>query len=34
MAKNAFYDMFVDLIRDLFDEENQIVEALPKLTKQ
>lgn len=30
MAKNAFYDLFVELLRDTFDAENQIVVALPK----
>ncbi len=31
MKQNAFYDMFVDLLKDLFDAENQIVENLPKV---
>lgn len=30
MLKNAFYDLFVEVLRDAFDAENQIVEALPK----
>lgn len=30
MTKNAFYDLFLDIIRDAFDAENQILEALPK----
>jgi ferritin-like metal-binding protein YciE len=29
MATNAFYEMFVDELRDLFDAENQIVQTLP-----
>ncbi|MCE2983782.1 MAG: ferritin-like domain-containing protein [Parachlamydia sp.] len=33
MKQNTFYDTFVDLLRDLFDAENQIVEALPKMIK-
>lgn len=31
MATNSFYTMFVDLLKDTFDAENQIVEALPKV---
>ncbi len=30
MSQNAFYDMFLDLLRNIFDSENQIVENLPK----
>ncbi|MBA2368671.1 MAG: ferritin-like domain-containing protein [Candidatus Protochlamydia sp.] len=33
MKQNSFFEMFLDLIRDLFDAENQIVESLPKLIK-
>lgn len=31
VKQNAFYDMFVDLLKDMFDAENQIVENLPKV---
>lgn len=31
MKQNAFYNMFIDLLKDLFDAENQIVEKLPKV---
>lgn len=31
MKQNAFYEIFVDLLRNLFDGENQIVDNLPKL---
>jgi ferritin-like metal-binding protein YciE len=31
MKQSAFYNMFVDLLKDLFDGENQIVENLPKV---
>lgn len=31
MKQNAFYDLFVDLLRDLFDGENQIVQNLPRV---
>lgn len=30
MTKNAFFELFVDILRDTFDAENQIVHALPK----
>jgi ferritin-like metal-binding protein YciE len=29
MTKSAFYQMFLELIKDLYDAENQIVNALP-----
>lgn len=32
-ANVSFYDMFVELLRDMFDAENQIVEALPKMVQ-
>jgi ferritin-like metal-binding protein YciE len=31
MKQGPFYTLFIDLLKDLFDAENQIVEALPKL---
>lgn len=31
MSQNAFYNLFVDTLRDLFDGENQIVQKLPKV---
>lgn len=31
--QNTFFQMFVDLLRDMFDAENQIVEALPVMAK-
>ena len=31
MKQSAFYNMFVDLLKDLFDAENQIVHNLPKV---
>lgn len=30
MAQHPFYSLFLDLLRDLFDEENQTVQFLPK----
>ena len=33
MATNAFYDLFLDLLKDTFSAENQIVEALTKAIK-
>lgn len=30
MQKNTFYNLFLDLLRDAFSAENQILEALPK----
>lgn len=34
MKQNAFYNMFVDLLKDLFDAENQIVQGLPKVIEE
>lgn len=31
--QNTFFQMFVDLLRDMFDAENQLVEALPLMAK-
>lgn len=31
VKQNAFYEMFVDLLKDIFDAENQIVEHLPQV---
>jgi ferritin-like metal-binding protein YciE len=31
MKQSAFYDMFLDLLKDLFDAENQIIQNLPKV---
>jgi ferritin-like metal-binding protein YciE len=31
MVQNAFYNMFVDLLKEIFDAENQIVQNLPKV---
>lgn len=31
MKQNGLYDVFLDLIKDLFDAENQIVQNLPKI---
>ncbi len=31
MKQSAFYNMFVELLKDLFDAENQIVQNLPKV---
>jgi ferritin-like metal-binding protein YciE len=31
MQQNAFYKLFIDVLKDTFDAENQIVEALPKM---
>ena len=31
MKQNTFYNMFVDLLKDIFDAENQIVQNLPKV---
>ncbi len=31
MQQGSFYNMFVELLKDLFDAENQIIEALPKM---
>lgn len=31
--QNAFYEMFVDLLKDIFDAENQIIDNLPKVIK-
>lgn len=31
MKQNAFYNLFVDQLKDLFDAENQIVQNLPKV---
>lgn len=33
MARNAFFNLFVDVLRDAFDAENQIVVALPEAIK-
>jgi ferritin-like metal-binding protein YciE len=33
MPQNSFFNMFIDLLKDVFDAENQIVEALPKLVQ-
>jgi len=33
MKQSGFYTIFLDLLRDLFDAENQIVEALPKMVQ-
>lgn len=30
MKQNAFYGLFLDLLKDLFDAENQIIQNLPK----
>lgn len=32
-GNTSFYDVFVDLLRDIFDAENQLVEAMPKWVK-
>jgi ferritin-like metal-binding protein YciE len=34
MAKSAFYDLFVTLLKDIFDAENQIMAALPKMIQE
>jgi ferritin-like metal-binding protein YciE len=31
MRQNAFYEIFIDLLRNIFDGENQLVENLPKV---
>jgi ferritin-like metal-binding protein YciE len=31
MTQGAFYNVFVDLLKDIFDAENQIVQNLPKI---
>jgi ferritin-like metal-binding protein YciE len=31
MVQNAFYNMFVDILKEIFDAENQIVQNLPKV---
>lgn len=31
MKQQAFFDLFLDLLKDLFDAENQIVQKLPKI---
>jgi ferritin-like metal-binding protein YciE len=31
--QNSFYDIFLDLLRDVFDAENQLVAALPKMAQ-
>ncbi len=31
MKQNAFFDVFVDLLKDIFDSENQIIQKLPKV---
>lgn len=31
MTQSSFYSMFVDLLRDLYDAENQIIDYLPKV---
>lgn len=33
MQQGSFYQMFVELLQDIFDAENQLVEALPKMAK-
>lgn len=33
MQQGSFYSMFVDLLKDTFDAENQLVEPLPKFAK-
>ncbi|MBA3721994.1 MAG: ferritin-like domain-containing protein [Parachlamydiaceae bacterium] len=33
MTSNAFFEMFLDLLRDIFNAENQIISALPKVIK-
>lgn len=33
MKQNAFFDVFLDLLKDIFDAENQIVEKLPNVIK-
>lgn len=33
MVQNSFFNMFVELLKDIFDAENQLVEALPKLAQ-
>jgi ferritin-like metal-binding protein YciE len=33
MKQNAFYEFFVDLLKDIFSAENQIIEGLPKVIK-
>jgi len=33
MKQNAFYNMFIGILRDTFDAENQIVESLPKVIR-
>lgn len=34
MAQNALFNVFVDLLKDLFDAENQIIENLPMVIKE
>lgn len=33
MQQNSFYELFLELLRDIFDAENQIVIGLPKVIK-
>ena len=33
MPANTFHDLFVEELKDLYDAENQLVEALPKMAK-
>lgn len=33
MSKNSLFDLFTDLLKDIFSAEKQIVEALPKVIK-
>lgn len=33
MKQNALYNVFLDLLKDLFDAENQIIENLPKISQ-
>jgi ferritin-like metal-binding protein YciE len=33
MQQQSFFNMFIDVLRDIFDAENQIVTALPKLVQ-
>ena len=34
MAKQALRELYVDELRDLYDAENRLVKALPKLAKE
>ncbi|MGH9341852.1 MAG: ferritin-like domain-containing protein [Acidobacteriota bacterium] len=34
MKLNSLYDLYVDQLRDLYDAENRIIQALPKMAKK